>query len=223
MSMSPNRGLLWCGVAAGPLFLGVSTLAGLLRPEYSLARHPVSSLALNGAGGVQVLNFLLTGALLTAFAVGAGRELGRAGRTGPVPWLLGLCGAGLVGAGLFRTDPVSGYPPGTPHELVYTPLGVLHDAASALFFFGLPLACVLYALRSLADRRWVVAGYSVLTAAAFFACFLWASAGFQQNPGLVAVGGLYQRASLLVGFAWIAVLALLLLRSEKTRGAPTPR
>ncbi|CAL9504129.1 hypothetical protein SUDANB121_03515 [Nocardiopsis dassonvillei] len=221
--MSPNRGLLWCGVAAGPLFLAVSTLAGLLRPDYSLARHPVSSLALTGAGGVQVVNFLLTGALLTAFAVGAHRELARTGRSGPVPWLLGLCGIGLVGAGLFRTDPLSGYPPGTPHELVYTPLGVLHDAASALFFFGLPLACVLYALRALADRRWAVAGYSVLTALVFFACFVWAGAGFQQNPDLVAVAGLYQRASLLVGFAWTTVLALLLLRSEKAQGTPTVR
>jgi hypothetical membrane protein len=214
--MPTNRGLLWCGVAAGPLFLAVSTQAGLLRPEYSLARHPVSSLSLTGSGGFQVLNFLLTGALLTAFAVGAHRELTRTGRPGPVPWLLGLCGIGLLGAGLFRTDPVSGYPPGTPHELVYTPLGVLHDSASALFFFGLPLACVLYALRVAADRRWVVAAYSVLTAVVFFACFVWAGAGFQQNPELVAVAGLYQRASLLVGFTWTTVLALLLLRSEKS-------
>lgn len=214
--MSPTRGLLWCGVAAGPLFLAVSTLAGVLRPEYSLARHPVGSLSLGGAGGVQVLNFLLAGALLTAFAVGAHRELNRTGRTGPLPWLLGLAGIGLLGAGLFRTDPVSGYPPGTPHELVYTPLGAVHDGASLLFFYGLPLACVVFALRCLAERRWVVAGYSLLSALVFFACFLWASAGFQQNPELVAVGGLYQRAALLVGFTWTTVLALLLLRSEKS-------
>jgi hypothetical protein len=87
--MPTNRGLLWCGVAAGPLFLAVSTLAGLLRPEYSLARHPVSSLSLTGSGGFQVLNFLLTGALLTAFAVGAHRELTRTGRPGPSTWLFG--------------------------------------------------------------------------------------------------------------------------------------
>ncbi|MFD6099356.1 DUF998 domain-containing protein [Nocardiopsis flavescens] len=221
--MSPNRGLLWCGVAAGPLFLAVSTLAGALRPEYSLARHPVSSLSLTGSGGVQVANFLVAGALLTAFAVGAHRELGRGGGPGPLPWLLGLAGAGLIGAGLFRADPVSGYPPGTPHELVYTPLGALHDAASLLFFFGLPLAFTVFALRCLARRAWVPAGYSVLTLVVFFACFLWAGAGFQQNPELVAVGGLYQRAALLAGFAWTTVLALLLLRSEKTAGAATVR
>jgi hypothetical protein len=78
------------------------------------------------------------------------------------------------------------------------------------------LACVLYALRVAADRRWVVAAYSVLTAVVFFACFVWAGAGFQQNPELVAVAGLYQRASLLVGFTWTTVLALLLLRSENS-------
>ncbi|MDE3723123.1 DUF998 domain-containing protein [Nocardiopsis sp. N85] len=221
--MSPNRALLWCGVAAGPLFLAVATLAGALRPGYSPMRHPVDSLVLTGAGGVQVTNFLITGALLTAFAVGAWRELNRTGRAGPTPWSLGLSGIGLIGSGLFRADPVGGYPVGSPEGSVHTVSGILHDTASTLFFFGLPLACVLFALRALGDRRPVVAGYSVLTAIVFFACFLWADAGFRQNPELLFVGGLYQRTALLVGFVWIAVLALLLLRSEKAEGPVTAR
>ena len=221
--MSPNRGLLWCGVAAGPLFLAVSTLTGLMRPGYSLLRHPVDSPVLAGPGWIQALSFLPAGVLLAVFAFGARNELDRTGRAGPAPWLLLLCGVGLAGAGLFCADPTGGRPPGVPYEPVRTALGTLHDAAFTLFFFGLPLACVLYALRALADRHWATAGYSVLTAVGVFGCFLWAGAGFRQHPDLVAVGGLYQRASLLIGFAWIAVLALFLLRSARTRGAPTLR
>ncbi|KUP96797.1 DUF998 domain-containing protein [Thermobifida cellulosilytica] len=208
--MAATRGLLRCGLVAGPLFVVVFTVAGALRADYDPLRHPVSSLALTPAGWTQVANFLVTGVLLTAFAFGARRALGE--RAGLLPWLLGLCGIGLVGAGLFPTDPVSGYPPGSPDALVYTPLGAAHDGASMLFFLGLPLAALVWALRCARGGRWAAAVGSGLAAAAFVVFFLLAGLGFAQQPGLVEVGGLYQRLSVCTGLAWTTAAALALLR-----------
>jgi len=52
-----------------------------------------------------------------------------------------LVGAGLIGAGLFATDPLSGYPPGTPPAAVSPSLHrVLHDLFSTPVFTALPAA-----------------------------------------------------------------------------------
>lgn len=75
-----TRRLLTAGALAGPLFVVVFTIAGTLRPDYEQIRHPVSSLALTGAGWVQIANFLIAGALMLALAVGMRRSALLAGR-----------------------------------------------------------------------------------------------------------------------------------------------
>jgi hypothetical protein len=47
-----TRTLLACGVAAGPLFTGVSLLQVLARDGFDLGRHPLSLLSLGDAGWV---------------------------------------------------------------------------------------------------------------------------------------------------------------------------
>ena len=196
-----TRRLLWCGVVAGPLFVLVWLIEGFVRPDYSPLRHPVSSLSLGDAGWVQSLSFLVCGALTVAFAVGLWR-LGPS-RWGPI--LVGLIGLGFIGAGLFATDPIGGYPPGTPDRLTtYSMSGALHQAFSTLFFLGLPIACFVYA-RHL-SRPWAI--YSILTAVAFLLTFVLAGVGFSQNAALVAYGGLFQRLSIVIGEAWLTALAL---------------
>jgi hypothetical protein len=186
---------------AGPLFVLVFLVEGALRPAYNPLRHPVSSLAIGDGGWLQSLNFLVTGALTIAFAVGL-RRLGTS-RWGPL--LIAAIGVGFIGAGLFTADPISGYPPGTPDRLTqYTVSGALHQFFSALFFFGLPLACFVYA-RHL-PRGWAI--YSVLSGMAFLINFVLAGAGFSQNVALVDYGGLYQRVSIVIGEAWLTALAV---------------
>ncbi|MEV4427452.1 DUF998 domain-containing protein [Streptomyces sp. R-07] len=125
--------LLAYGVAVGPLFTVVYLLAGAMRADYKPLRHPVSSLALGRAGWVQTANFLFAGLLSLFFAVGLWR-------IGPSRWgavLIGVWAVGLLGAGIFRTDPVSGYPPGTPDQLQRsTPAGGAHDLLSLIVNSG---------------------------------------------------------------------------------------
>jgi hypothetical protein len=44
--------------------------------------------------------------------------------------------------------------------------------------------------------------------AGFFGCFVLSSLGFNHNPVLMPVGGLWQRLTLVVGLSWLAALAL---------------
>jgi hypothetical protein len=65
--------------------------------------------------------------LTVLFAVGVGRvlRLGRGARWGPR--LLGLYGAGLIAGGVFSSDPVPGFPPGTSPETTWH--GIVHVVA----------------------------------------------------------------------------------------------
>jgi hypothetical protein len=207
--------MVGCGTLAGPLFIVTFLLEGATRAGYDPVRHPVSSLALGSGGWVQVANFTAAGAVYLAFAVG----LSRARRQRPVgprsaAVLVGAVAVGLLGAGAFVTDPVSGYPPGTSgHLAAYSTSGALHDAFSALTFLGLPAVMVTYAWWSVRRGNHGWAGYSLGSALAFVIAFGFASAAFDQASGLVAHGGLFQRAAVTVGFTWLTVLAVRVRRA----------
>jgi hypothetical protein len=202
--------LIRCGIVAGPLFVAAFLVEGATRSGYSPLRHPVSSLALGESGWTQVASFLVVGALYLAFAAGllrAGRQGGTAPRVGAV--LIGAVAVGLLGAGTFVTDPVSGYPPGTPDALTsYSTSGALHDGFSVGTFVGLPAAALTFAwfFWRAGNRGW--AGYSIATALVFLVGFVLTSAAFSQAPGLVAYGGLYQRITVVIGFSWLTLLAI---------------
>ena len=196
--------LVACGLVAGPLFTAVFLLAGAFKGSgYDALRHPVSSLALGDHGWVQTANFLVAGALTVAFAIGLWRSGLRAGAV-----LIGIWGIGLVGAGLFVTDPVSGFPLGTPPMSDYTTTGALHDGFSLPAFLALAAAQVVLSRGQ--TSRWMI--YSLLSATAFLACFVLASAGFNQASGLVDVGGLFQRIAVVIGWTWTVALAVRVLR-----------
>jgi hypothetical protein len=108
-----TKTLLACGAIAGPLFVLASILEGATRAHYQPLRHPVSSLELGDFGWTQRANFLVAGGLTLAFAIGLRRALRPLGGSTWGPLLVGAHAIGLLGAGIFVTDPVSGYPPGT--------------------------------------------------------------------------------------------------------------
>jgi Protein of unknown function (DUF998) len=128
--------------------------------------------------------------------------------------LVGVWGVGLIGAGAFVTDPVSGYPPGTPPVLVQaTTSGALHDLFALVAFFAFGTAC--FVLAGGTGWRWAI--YSVLSGVAFLGAFFVASIGFGQTEPLAEVAGLSQRVCVIIGWAWLTVLALRLLRQERRR------
>jgi hypothetical protein len=47
-----------------------------------------------------------------------------------------------------------------------------------------------------------------------------ACAGFDQSPRLINLGGLFQRASIITGFAWLTTLSAQALRRTPATAAP---
>src|SRR5260370_12349612 len=99
------RKLLYAGIVGPLLFIVVFLLEGFTRPGYSQWRNFVSQLATGDGGWVQVLNFLVCGTLVIAFAIGLRYAIrGSRGSTGaPGP-------RGLLGASLLLAAPSSPHP-----------------------------------------------------------------------------------------------------------------
>jgi hypothetical protein len=202
-----TRGLLACGVAAAPVFVAVFVLEGAVRDGYRPLRHPVSSLALGPRGWVQKANFAVTGTLFLGAAAGLIRADDLAVGTA-APVLVGAAGAGLIGAAVFTTDPVSGYPPGTPDALSQpSRAGAAHNLAAVPVFIGLPAAAFACGWRSWRAGQHRFGLYSAGTAVTMLTTMALAGAGFSQSDRLVDLGGLFQRASIISGFAWLTALS----------------
>ena len=208
--MPVNAYLLRLGSLCTPIFVIVFLLEGFTRREYDWMRHPISSLSIGPFGWIQVMNFIVTGVLVALIGLGLRWTFALKSR-GSVfgPILLVVAGIGLIGAGIFVSDPVFGFPPEEPLVLAqFTEHGHLHDVFSMLWFLGLPSAGFVFAVRffTLNKRGW--AFYSLASGLGMIVLFVLASLGFLQRPGFVDVAGIYQRLSVTAGLSWASAIAI---------------
>ena len=213
------RLLLSCGAIGPLLFIVVFLIEGATRPDYSAWHNAVSSLSLGGQGWMQIANFFICGVLVFCFAIGLRRVLypGKGSTWGPI--LLGIFSLCLIGAGFFVTDPGLGYPPGAP----YTPStptlhGVLHGVFSLVGFISLPMACFVLARRFVGDPAWHGWTFYSIATGILVVIFFFAT-GVAESPNPNAPVGLIQRLSIIIGWGWMALLALRLMR----KGTPIDR
>lgn len=200
-----TRSLLGYGVIAGPLYIAVSLAQAATRDGFDPVRQEWSLLA-NGPGGwIQVTNLILTGLMVIAAAVGFRRSIdGGVGRRW-VPRLLAVYGVGLVAAGVFRADPMNGFPLGTPdgppvHPSVH---GALHVGAGGVGFLALVAATWLLASRFRAAGRRRYAAVTRTVGIAFLAAF----AGIATGSTTPAVN-LAFTAAVVLSWAWLSVTCL---------------
>lgn len=137
--MTIQQLLLSCGAIAGPFFIVVFLIEGALRSKYDPLRQAVSALAIGPRGWVQQTNFIVTGALMFAYAFGLSSALRAYGGSFWAPVLVGIYALGLIGAGIFVTDR-----PGLRDESLARPKrdirGILHDVCSLFAFISLFIA-----------------------------------------------------------------------------------
>ncbi len=203
-----TRSLLGWGVVAGPFYVVVSLAQAVTREGFELTRHQWSLLENGDLGWLQVTNFVLTGLMLLAFAVGLRRALAgeRRGRSASV--LTGVFGACLVAAGVLRADPALGFPVGTPEGVgSVTAHGIGHFAAAGVGFVSIGAACFVLARRFSREGGRGLAVFSRITGVVFLGGFLCVASG----AGSVAANLLFTGAVVLV-FAWISVVAVHLYR-----------
>src|SRR5207253_6149221 len=107
-----TRALLGAGLIAGLLYIVVGLIQMLIRPGFDIRRHELSLMSNGDLGWIQIGNFVVTGLLVIAAAIGMRRVLrgNRGGTWGPL--LVAVYGAGLIAAGAFVADPMNGFPPG---------------------------------------------------------------------------------------------------------------
>jgi hypothetical protein len=108
----------------------------------------------------------------------------------------------LIAAGVFVTDPV-------PHQEA-TWHGVVHNVVSVFVFLSLSVACFT-AARWRPTTSW--RSYCVATGVALPVLFVTAGA-------VTGTSGSWQRLTILVGWSWLAVLALRALRFRETLEPP---
>jgi hypothetical protein len=203
-STTLTRVLLACGVVAGPLFTVVALLLVFTRDGFDLSRHPLSLLSLGEWGWIQIGNFVVTGLLVVACAVGLRRVMhpGRAGTWGPL--LVGSFGMGMVAGGVFVTDAGAGFPPGapagTPEQLSWH--AIAHSVGAALSFVALIAACFVVARRFSDEGQRGLAAYCLATGLALLGIMAWPDKDTVSVQLAVAV---------VLGLGWVAALAVRLL------------
>lgn len=199
--------LLGCAAVAGPLFVVTFAVQALTREGFEIAQHPLSVLSLGEHGWIQVANFLTTGVLFVAGAVGLRRAMAGARGSRWAPRLIGTFGAALILAGLFAADPVDGYPVGTTAPADPSWHSIVHSLAPAIAFLALSAACFVFAryFAQRADRRRAI--ISVAVGLAMFA----PDALLGTDGFLVAVA-----VAIAVGWTWASYVALHLARGPQS-------
>jgi hypothetical membrane protein len=201
-----TKSLLGYGVIAGPCYVAVSLVQAFTRDGFDLGRHEWSLLANGAHGWIQIANFVLTGLMVIAFAVGLRRALA-SGATTPVgarwaPRLIAAYGVGLIAAGIFRADPALGFPVGTPETTPVSWHGMLHFVAAAVGFICLAIACFILARRYAAEHRQGWAIGSRLAGVLFLAGFVTVAAG-----GGARAANLAFTAAVILIWTWMAAVA----------------
>lgn len=200
-----TRSLLGYGPLAGTIFVGSILIQGLTRRGFSIAHDDASLLANGSLGWIQIATFLVAGAMTIAAAVGVHRAL-------PSRWaprLIGLYGAGLMAAGVFRADPADGFGPGAPagRATHISWHGDVHLIAASIGFIAVIAACVVVARYFSRAAHRGMAIYSRISGVAFLGAFAGVATG-SSAPAVV----LPFYAAVTAVFAWLAILSIHLYR-----------
>lgn len=200
-----TRSLLGYGPLAGTVFVGSIFIQGLTRRGFSIPHDDASLLANGPLGWIQVATFLVAGAMTIAAAAGVRRAL-------PSRWaprLIGLYGAGLMAAGVFRADPADGFGPGAPAGKAthISWHGDGHLIAASIGFVAVIAACFAVARYLSPAGHRGLAVYSRITGIAFLAAFAGVTSG-SSSPAVV----LPFYAAVTAIFAWLSVICIHLYR-----------
>jgi hypothetical protein len=174
--------------------VAVSLAQAFTREGFDLTKHAWSLLSNGELGWIQVANFILTGLMCVAAAVGLRRALtpGR-GRTW-APLLIGAYGVSLVGAGIFKADPADAA------EVSWH--GMLHFMVGGVGFVCLIAACLVLGSRFACDGETGLAWFSRVTGVVFLAGFAGIASG-SHGPVTLAF-----MAAVLLVWSWLTTVCL---------------
>lgn len=170
-----TRFLLVCGALAGPLFVFTVLVQSYTVPGFDPRHDLLSLLSLGPYGFVQVANFVVTGVLYIAFAIGIRRRLHGHPSGTLTPILVGIFGFILIVVGVFTTDPANGFPPGALAAKGPSWHGAIHalGALWAFVFCSASLASYTRHFHATRQTGWIVfcGASAILMLVSFFGSF----------------------------------------------------
>ena len=208
-----RRTLLVCGVLAALLYALTDVLGGLRYPGYSFFSQAVSELMAVGAPSERLVDplFLAYGVLVLAFGIGVWRAGAGGRRTLRVagPMLMAYAVVGLTGPVFFEMHPrgTAGVGGDLPHIVLTAVLILLTLLAIGFGAFAFGRRFRDYSIATLL----VLVGLGALSGP--YAARL---AAGEPTPGI----GIIERILIYASQAWIAMLALALLRRPRSGRAP---
>ena len=208
--------LLTAGYFAGPFFIALSLLQAFTREGFDWIRHPASLLSLGDLGFIQIANFVITGTLFIACAVGLKRILtAGVGRKWLSP-LFALVGIAFILGGVFVADPAFGFPPGTPEGMPKQTSwhSIIHGFAPVIGSLAISAALLIFARRLWKHGR---RGASIVTVLVVIVSFVlsalpqitgdWEKGEFNFLPLWIGVALVYCYAAVVVAnlkVEWVA-------------------
>jgi hypothetical protein len=200
-----TRSLLGYGILAGPFYVVVALTQALTRDGFELRVHAWSLLSNGDLGWIQITNFILTGLMTVAAAVGLRRAL----RPSRAPLLIAVYGVSLVAAGVFRADPTQGFPVGAPEKGTVSWHGMLHFMSGGVGFLCLIAACLMLGSRFARSGRTGLAWFSRFAGVGFLAGFAGVASGSHGPTTLAFV------AAVGLVWAWFTTVCVVLYRSPE--------
>jgi hypothetical protein len=198
--------LLTGSVLAGPIYIVVGIAQILTREGFDITRHPLSMMSLGDLGWIQIANFIVTGLLVIAGAIGLRRLAQADKRLRRGAFLIGIYGLGVLGGGVFVTDPALGFPPGTPDTYPQTISwhGLLHFIFGQIGFLAVIAASFVYARYYATNQLRGWAMFSTLIGTIFLFAIIATIATTGGDGSIWALLALY----VAVALAWIWLTAL---------------
>ena len=141
--------LLMAGYVAGPFFIVLSLVQAFTREGFDWIRHPASLLSLGELGFIQIANFVITGLLFIACAIGLKRIVTEGVGRKWLWRLFVLVGIAFIVGGVFVADPAFGFPPGTPEGMPRQTSwhSIVHGVAPVIGSFAISAALLIFARR----------------------------------------------------------------------------
>jgi hypothetical membrane protein len=213
--MSPQKGVDgrarggWAGIAGPVLFVSIFVIEGRVRVGYDSRTMYISALSLVPRGWVQILNFVVFGLLLLAFArVSA---TGARSRVGPA--LLTIIAFGNLILGPFVMDPV-----GTSRN-VMSIHGTVHHVVARIVLLLMPVSCFVFVRRFRQEPKsrfleWCTLAAGTTVAIAVVSLAIATMVVSAQNAFAPWVG-LIERAAVVPYMVWLFIYALTFRRENR--------
>ena len=189
---------------------------GALQPDYDSINRWGSELSNGEWGWVQIANFIVTGLLTMAFAVGVRHALGSCPGSRAIPTFTGILGFCLIVAGVFATDPNPGFPPGVQPPAQPTLHAWIHNLNLFPAWAALTAAILMAAYRATSSKEGTAWTLTTLATGILTPLTLYIAARhFNWDTHSGHSHGLWQRISQAIGFGWYAIYAARLLRASE--------